>query len=266
MKAGGRKVGFPTERKVGQVMFSVLAGADTAGKLAKQMEIKHSTVMEHLSKLVKIGVLSSTKQGRERKYRVEWKSLIDIFASVLIEYEKTTTELLLGTSGTDLYPIPPNYEDAGQTLEVLPLPQRIRYMGYRARDLEKRRAAIPILKKILKEDRITRDFIRSYLETYSQLYYAEYDFSLQACVKNFKDRVGRLVGQSSDLRSLPRLKPKSKEIRSFLWFLEFVVAVRIADPNEFVCIQQMRRYLRKVNIQVPTVKQVTPRGTVFYET
>jgi hypothetical protein len=60
------------------------------------------------------------------------------------------------------------------------------------------------------------------------------------------------------------LKPKSKEIRSFLWFLEFVAAVRIADPNEFVCIEQMRRYLRKVNIQVPTVKQVTPRGTVFY--
>jgi DNA-binding transcriptional ArsR family regulator len=264
MNAGGRQVGFASQQKVGQVMFSVIAGADTVSKLARRIETKHSTVMEHLSKLVEIGVLSSTKQGRERKYKVEWKSLIDIFGSVLIDYEKTTAELLLGTSGTDLYPIPPDYEDAGQTLGVLPLPQRIRYPGYRIRDLEKRKAAIPILEKTLKEDRITREFIRSYLETYSQLYYAEYDSSLQASVKNFKDRLGRLIDESRNLGSLPRLKPKSEKIRSFLWFLEFVAAARIADPNEFACVEQMQRYLRKVNIQVPSVKQARPRETVFY--
>ncbi len=257
-------MGFASQDKVWQVMFSVIAGADTVSELARRIETKHSTVMEHLSKLVELGVLSSAKQGRERKYKVEWKTLIDVFGSVLVEYEKTTTELLLGTSGTDLYPIPPNYEDAGEALGVLPLPQRIRYPGYKIEDLEKRKAAVPVLGKILKEDRITRDFIRSYLETYSQLYYVEYDFSLQTCVRNFKDRLGHLVDESKSLESLPRLRSKKDEISSFLWFLEFVAAARIADPNEFACVEQMRRYLRKVRIQVPNVKQARPRGTVFY--
>ena len=118
---------------------------------------------------------------------------------------------------------------------------------YRERDLEKREKITPVMQKTLKENSIARDFIRKYLETYSQLYYVEDDFSLLACVKNFKDRLALLVESGKEIRTKLGSKPKNKEFREFVEFLDYAGLARIPSPNEFACINQMRRFLRSIS-------------------
>ena len=240
---------FAAYRKLGQVIFCVIAGSDTVGKLIGAIGTKHSTIMEHLGKLEALGILASVKKGRERIYYVNWDRLINVFASLLVDYERFMLE--------GNYTIPGRHPKASLLQrqkgggKILYRPEGIEVrLGHDRAHTERLVRFIPSAERILKENKIARDFIRKYLETYAQLYWTEDDFSLQGSVKNFEDRFALLADQDEKVGSLLESKCKNKEVSDFIRFLNHLATSYIVDPNQHACIYQMQQFLSKI---VPSI-------------
>jgi DNA-binding transcriptional ArsR family regulator len=231
---------FAAYRKLGQVIFCVVRGSDTAGKLTEAIGTKHSTIMEHLGKLEGLGILASVKKGRERIYHTNWDRLIDVFASLLFDLERFMLE------ETPRFPRKgPKTSLQGGMILYRPEGIEVR-LGQDRAHTERLLKFIPTAERILQENRIARDFIRKYLETYAQLYWTEGDSSLQACVTNFEDRFALLADQDEKVASLLESKCKNKEVSDFMRFLNHLASSYIMDPNQHACIYQMQQFLSKI--------------------
>jgi DNA-binding transcriptional ArsR family regulator len=251
---------FAAYRKLGQVIFCVIVGSDTVGKLTGAIGTRHSTIMEHLGKLEGLGILASVKKGRERIYRINWDRLIDVFASLLIDYERFMLE------GKDTFPgrhtkasLLQQQKEGG---EILYRPEGIEVrLGHDRAHAERLVKFIPSAERILKENKIARDFIRKYLETYAQLYWTEDDFSLQGSVRNFEDRFALLADQDEKVASLLQSKCKNKEVSDFIRFLNHLATSYILEPNQHACLYQMQQFLTGIAPSIST-KRYSRRSSV----
>jgi DNA-binding transcriptional ArsR family regulator len=250
---------FAAYQKLGQVIFCVIAGSDTVGKLTEAIGTKHPTIMEHLGKLESLGILTSVKNGRERTYHIKWDRLINVFASLLIDYEKfmlNYDRLNYETFILDNLAFPaktsllPQQKEGGKIL-YQPEGMKIR-LGYDRAHTERLVKFIPSAERILRSNRIARDFIQEYLETYAQLYWTEDDFSLQGAVKNFENRFALLADQDAKVASLLESKSKNNEVSDFIRFLNHLANSYILDPNQHACLYQMQQFLNNISMGTRT--------------
>lgn len=223
----------------------MIRGSDTVGKLTEAIGTKHSTIMEHLGKLEGLGILASVKKGRERIYHINWDRLIDVFASLLFDYEGFMLEQTLRFPRRGPKTSLLQRQKEGGTILYRPEGIEVR-LGQDRAHTERLLKFIPSAERILQENRIARDFIRKYLETYAQLYWTEGDSSLQACVTNFEDRFALLADQDEKVASLLESKCKNKEVSDFIRFLNHLASSYIMDPNQHACIYQMQQFLSKI--------------------
>jgi DNA-binding transcriptional ArsR family regulator len=236
---------FAAYRKLGQVIFCVIAGSDTVGKLTGAIGTKHSTIMEHLGKLESLGILGSVKKGRERIYHINWERLIDAFASLLLSYERFMLEDDLRRTGKR--PKTPLLQQQKEGGKILYRPKGLEIrLGHDRTHAEQLRKFIPNAERILKENRIARDFIRKYLEAYAQLYWTEEDSSLQGSVRNFEDRFALLADQDEKVASLLESKSKNREVSDFIRFLNHLANSYILEPGQHACLYQMQQFLSKI--------------------
>jgi DNA-binding transcriptional ArsR family regulator len=225
--------------KVGEAIFCIVAGKNTVSEIAREMGTRHPTVLEHTRKLEKLGVVTSKKLGRERKYAVNWESLIEIFCEFLLDYDRFTTDSMLRARSPDMI------KDGGTLSyaangQVIPKPLRAR------RSLALRKASLPRMKRIVETNKLVREFIKNYLESYAKFYWSETDSSLPECVKNFGDRFAILAGESHQIGELLDSKVDNKEQKDFLRFLRFLSDTAITTPNQFACMRAMEVFLTGV--------------------
>lgn len=229
----------------------MIAGSDTVGKLTDAIGTKHSTIMEHLGKLEGLGILASVKKGRERTYHINWERLIDAFASLLASYEIFMLEDDLAASKERSNTSLLRQRKEGGKMFYRPKGLEIR-LGYDRTHAERLWKFIPNAERILKENRIARDFIRKYLETYAKLYWTEEDSSLQGSVRNFQDRFALLADQDEKVASLLESKSKNKEVSDFIRLLNHLASSYILQPGQHACLYQMQQFLGKLTSDMAT--------------
>ncbi len=224
--------------KLGEVLFRVVEGDKTAARIGKSTGTRHSTVMEHLSKLEGMRLVHGEKKGRERLYSVDWEELLNAFSQNFAEGENNVTE----TFSELAYP--------SKTIGRLPIMSGTSTIARKFEDkkyLKTRPRLIADVKKLMLENRLVRDLLKTYLKAYSYLAWTKDDTSLNACVLAFVDRFALILNQNPDVRKFLKKKTKAVEMRGFVRFLRFLAEdAYVGLPSEVVCVDRMRDFLMKV--------------------
>lgn len=223
--------------KLAEILFSVIDGENTVEKIRKRSIVvaKHSTIIEHLGKLERMGILHGEKRGRERLYSVDWERLIDEFASEFAYAENFVTEAFLHNT--------PSYTQiVGKKLTYMsPLIVR-RYDDIKY--LRERPNLISKAEKVVKENKLVRNFIKDYMQSYAQWIWLETNTSLSGCVITFIDRFVMLVDRNKNIQRLLESRTNDSEQRQFLSFLKYLTNhAFVVSLNDVVITGAMEQYL-----------------------
>lgn len=212
------------EGRVGGVLFCVIDGDDTAEKIRSRLGTKHSTIMEHLQKLVRLRILDDEKKGRERVYTVKWPALIGMFGTMLVKHQDSVFRSFL-ESREDA-----DWRDTGGTLYFAG--HRIQVRRMTKRGLLKHLESARKIEPIIASNRQVHGLIRAYLRSYARFYDLESENpSFLSCVQKFVDLFSNLVFSDSKVAQLLSAKPKLKERQEFIRFLRFLKDAFISNPG-----------------------------------
>jgi hypothetical protein len=190
--------------------------------------------MEHLGKLEKKGIVRGVKRGRERVYTLDWNRLIDEFVTEFVEREKYVTDYFLEPDGE--LAIRARAPHISQAI--------VRNFGDK-QYLRQRSKLTAKIEVIMRQNRLVRDFIRCYFQSYSAIYLEEDATSLAACVSAFVDRFAMLVDQNEEAQELLHSKAKDREVKDFIRFLVYLRRdAYVSDLDQFVSIGAMGDFLR----------------------
>jgi hypothetical protein len=226
--------------KLGEVLYSVIDGADTVVKIMDRLPVKtkHSTIMEHLSKLEHLGILSGTKKGRERVYSVNWNSLIDEFATDFIYNQEWLTDMISADVIVG--------KRSEKVVAHLPFvsPVIARRFGEKKYIVEERPLLIQQIARIMKTNGLVRNFIEEYIKAYASLYWMEPSATLPRCIFEFEEWFLQLASENTEVKQLMHSKPADKQMRDFLKFLDYLIGhTYVTGINRFVCTEAMKKFI-----------------------